>query len=510
MRPETFGSRTGMMLAMLGMAVGTGNIWRFPRIAGQNGGGEFLVAWFVFLFLWSIPLILLEFGLGRKFRRGPVRAFVGLAGPRCAWMGAFLVVVTTGILCYYSVVAGWTVHYVGLAVRGVLPESVPGSAWSTYTASRMPLVTHAIVIGGACLVVARGVRSIERVAKILMPALLVLVLVLTVRALFLPGAGDGLSFLFSVDVSRLAEPRIWIEALTQNAWDTGAGWGLVLCYAAYLPEREDTAQNAFILPAANNAISLCAGVMVLCTLFSIVPGLAAELGANPAALANYPGLEQAIEAGRPLSTDLVREEVIRQDNVGLTFVWMPQLFGRMPFGRPAMIFFFLALAFAAFTSLVSMIELATRSLTDLGLTRQRSVSCVAIGAFLIGMPSALYMPFLENQDFVWAVALMPTGLFLAVGVWRYGLRRFREEQLNHANSKMHIGRWWDVTIGFLVPLQALVLFGWWLYQSWGYDQESPFDPFRRYSIGTVVLQISVACGLLLGANRWLARRSQER
>ncbi|MCZ6796042.1 MAG: sodium-dependent transporter, partial [Planctomycetota bacterium] len=90
MKPtEQFGSRLGMMLAMLGMAVGTGNIWRFPRIAAKNGGGEFLVAWIVFLLLWSIPLVLLEFGLGRKTRCGPVRAFIRMLGPRWAWMGAF-------------------------------------------------------------------------------------------------------------------------------------------------------------------------------------------------------------------------------------------------------------------------------------------------------------------------------------------------------------------------------------------------------------------------------------
>ena len=108
---EQFGSRLGMMLAMLGMAVGTGNIWRFPRIAASNGGGEFLVAWIVFLLLWSIPLILLEFGMGRMTRSGPVKAFILLMGPRWAWMGAFAVFVTTAITFYYSVVAGWTVRF---------------------------------------------------------------------------------------------------------------------------------------------------------------------------------------------------------------------------------------------------------------------------------------------------------------------------------------------------------------------------------------------------------------
>ena len=103
-----FSSRWTMLLAMLGMAVGTGNIWRFPRIAASNGGGEFLIAWIAFLFLWSIPIILLEFGMGRKTRSGPVKAFMEMMGPRWAWMGAFCVFVTTAITFYYCVVCGAT------------------------------------------------------------------------------------------------------------------------------------------------------------------------------------------------------------------------------------------------------------------------------------------------------------------------------------------------------------------------------------------------------------------
>ena len=113
-----------MMLAMLGMAVGTGNIWRFPRVAAKNGGGEFLVAWLVFLFLWSIPLILLELGLGRKTRAGPMRAFLQLLGPRWVWMGAFCVVAASAILCYYSVVSGWTLRYAVAAMLGEISTNV--------------------------------------------------------------------------------------------------------------------------------------------------------------------------------------------------------------------------------------------------------------------------------------------------------------------------------------------------------------------------------------------------
>ena len=139
-----FGSRMGMMLAMLGMAVGTGNIWRFPRIAAQNGGGEFLVAWVVFLFAWSIPLVLLEFGMGRKLRCGPIRAFGTLLGPRFAWMGTFCVFVTAAIAFYYSVVAGWTFRFAAAALVGELPGAEPAELWESFTTSWWPVIPHAL------------------------------------------------------------------------------------------------------------------------------------------------------------------------------------------------------------------------------------------------------------------------------------------------------------------------------------------------------------------------------
>ena len=110
-KSEVFSSRWGMLLAMLGMAVGTGNIWRFPRVEGTNGGGSFLIAWVVFLLLWSIPLILVEFAMGRESRCGPIGAFTRLVGERFAWMGAWVAFTATAIMFYYSVVMGWTIRY---------------------------------------------------------------------------------------------------------------------------------------------------------------------------------------------------------------------------------------------------------------------------------------------------------------------------------------------------------------------------------------------------------------
>jgi NSS family neurotransmitter:Na+ symporter len=496
-----------MLLVMLGMAVGTGNIWRFPRIAAQNGGGEFIVAWIVFLFLWSIPLILVEFGTGRKTRAGPVGAFIQMMGPRWAWMGAFIAFVATAIMFYYSVVAGWTIRYVVASVLGEVPGENPGAFWESFTQSWWPIVTHGVAMGLGVLVVARVVRSIERVAKVLMPMLLVLVVLLAARAVTLPGAGDGLAFLFGVDWTALGKAEIWLQALTQNAWDTGAGWGLVLCYAAYLRTNEDTALNAFVIPTANNAISLLAGIMVLCTVFSVVPELVRNLADDPAALATYPALAEAVQGGARLDADLLQTTIFGAGNEGLTFIWMPELFASIPFGSFFMVLFFLALAFAAFTSLMAMLELATRVFIDAGIERVRAIRIVGVVGFVLGLPSALSLSVLGNQDWVWGVALMVSGLFFAIAVTVHGVRRFREEQLNHADSDVSVGRWWDVVIGVLVPLQAVVLLVWWLYQARQWAPEDWLDPFGKDNVGTVLAQWVVVFVALIASNRWLVRRT---
>ncbi len=507
---EYFGSRLGMMLAMLGMAVGTGNIWRFPRIVAKNGGGEFLIAWIVFLFLWSIPLILLEFGMGRKTRCGPIKAFMQMMGPRWAWMGAFCVFVTAAIMFYYSVVAGWTVRYTIASLTGEVPEAAPGAFWAEFTTSSWPVVTHGLMIGLATFVVARGVRAIEKAAMVLMPTLLVLVLILTVRALMLPGAGSGLSYMFSVDWSRLGEPRIWIEALTQNAWDTGAGWGLVLCYAAYLREREDTALNAFVLPIANNTISLLAGVMVFCTVFSVVPQLIERAAQNPELLSGLGELEERVRAGATFSPQLMQETIFSAGNSGITFTWMPQLFKSMGFGQFFMLLFFLALAFAAFTSLVAMVEVATRAFVDAGMERGRAIKIVGGCGFVLGLPSALWLNVLNNQDWVWGVALMLAGLFFSIAIIVHGIDRFRREQLNHPDSDIRIGRWWNLVIGLLVPIQAVFLLVWFLYDSWLSNPEgwlNPFDSENVYNVGTVLTQFAIVLVVLLLANKWIVRKT---
>lgn len=505
---EAFSSRWLMMLAMLGMAVGTGNIWRFPRIVAEHGGGAFLLCWLVFLLMWSIPLILVEFGAGRMTRTGPVGAFMRMVGPGGAWMGAWVALVAIAIMFYYSVVTGWTLRYSAAALLGEIPGASPVRFWQAFTGSWWPVVMHGLAMGLGALVVVRGVGSIERVSKVMMPTLIILVLLLTLRAVTLPGASAGLSYMFSIDLADLGRADTWIQALTQNAWDTGAGWGLILVYAAYMRRNEDTTLNSFILPAANNTVSLCAGMMVLSTVFSVLPGLVASFATDPSALADYPALAQAIASGKTLSPDLVRQTIFSAGNEGLTFNWMPLLFAKLPLGRLLMFLFFLALAFAAFTSLVSMIELGSRVLRDMGLSRERSVWLVGGVGFLLGLPSAISLDVLHNQDWVWGVGLMVSGLFFSVAVMVSGVRRFREHQLNHPGSDIRIGVWWEIVIGIVVPLEALALLAWWHYQARDWDPTGWLDPLGIENVGTILLQWGVVLVVLLAANRWLAARTR--
>ncbi len=472
-KSEVFSSRWGMLLAMLGMAVGTGNIWRFPRVAASNGGGPFLVAWVVFLLAWSVPLLILEFGMGKGTRKGPVGAFVKTLGPAAAWMGAWVAFVATAIMFYYSVVMGWTLRFFVGTLTGEVPgPGAPDAFWNAFHSTPQALLTHFVAVGMALFVVSRGVKGIETAARILIPSLIVLVAVLAVKALTLPGASQGLAFLFTPNLADLANYEIWLQALTQNAWDTGAGWGLVLTYAVYMRAREDTALNAFVIGFGNNSMSLLAGIMVLCTVFSVMPEAAGDI----------------VGAG----------------NEGLTFIWIPQLFAGIPGGRFFQALFFLSLVFAAWTSLVAMIELASRILMDLGVERRKAVTLVGAAGLLFGIPSALNIEFFRNQDWVWGVGLMVSGFLFAFAVLRYGVTRWRETFVNTEDSDIRIGAWWDWAIR-LVAVQAVVLAGWWLWSARGTDFRATWTLFSSYNVGSVVIQWVVVLALLLLLNRFLAR-----
>ena len=476
-RLEMFSSRSAVIIAGLGMAVGTGNLWRFPRIAAQNGGAAFLIPWMVFLVLWSLPLLIGEFGLGRAARKGPVGTFASVIGPRFAWMGGFLAVTTIMIMFYYSVVTGWTLKYFVASLTTGIPQD-SASHWATYSESVwQPVLFHLAAVAMGALIVSRGiVAGIERANRFLIPVLFGLLILAVGRAVTLDGAGRGLRFLFDPDFSALADYRTWLEALTQSAWSTGAGWGLMLTYAAYVRRGENIVLNATAIGVGNNVASLLAAMAILPTAFAIL---------SP---------DQAMEA-------------MAAGNKGLTFVWIPQLFGRVPFGALFLPLFFLALFCAALSSLIAMLELATRVLMDKGLSRRLAVRAVGTATCVGGLPSAISTSIFDNQDWVWGLALMISGLFVALGVAAFGVERFRNELTvtTETAKPTRVATVFCYLLVYLVPVQFVAVFGWWVFQAVTvYDPEAWWNPARVFSLGTCLLQWGVAIGLLLIFNNRLA------
>ncbi len=486
-----FSSQWGFFLSVLGIAVGTGNIWRFPRIAAQNGGddgaGAFLVAWLVFLFAWSIPLIMIEYVWGRKHRSGVVATFIKEGGKGFAWMGSFVAFVATAITFFYSVVVGWCIYYLFQSITAPLPQTTDAAmqVWNDYQSSGWPLLFHAFAMGFGALAIWKGVKSIERVNKVLVPTLLVIVLISVVRALTLPGAWDGVAYLFTPDWSQLAHPRIWIEALTQNAWDTGAGWGLFLTYAAYMSTKQGIVKNAVATAVGNNTVSILAALMVFATVFAI---LQSEMGMNRAEILDV------MRTSGPAST-------------GLTFIWMPQLFERMFLGGPLAILFFLGLTFAGFSSLIAQLELPTRVFIDAGLSRPMAIGAVVGVSYLLGIPSAVNLDILSNQDFVWGVALMVSGAFVALLVIRNGVAAMRDTYLTGQEGDWNVSRGWVYVVQYFIPVAAVVLLVWWLSQS---ITDNWYDPIATDSLMTVLAQWAVMMGLFYAGNRWITQKMTGR
>ena len=464
---EFFTSRWGLILATLGIAVGTGNIWRFSRIVAQNGGGSFLIPWVIFLLIWSLPLIIAEFALGKSTRKGPIGAITITGGNKFAWLGAFVAFVSTAIMFYYSVVTGWCFYYLFSAFSGNLfSTNNHFDYWNQFSGSNLTILFHFAAIGLASIVLCRGVvKGIEKANKFLVTSLIIILFILLVRAVTLPNAIDGLKYFFTPELKYLFDYKVWLAALTQNAWDTGAGWGLILTYAVYMRKKEDIPLNAALIGFGNNSISLIAGIMIFSTVFS---------------LSSVDAMMQITQSGPA--------------NTGLTFIYLPLLFSKISesllLNSILAILFFTALSFAALSSLISLLELSTRSLMDFGLERKKSILLISIAGFLMGIPSAMNLNIFTNQDWVWGVGLIISGAIIAFTIRSYGVDKFRNNIINDSGSEIKLGKWYNFAIKYLIPFQAFILLGWWLISSISWDAEW-WNPFRSENLGTAVFQWGV-------------------
>ena len=441
------------MFAGLGMAIGTGNIWRFPRVVSQNGGGAFIIPWLVSLFLWALPLVFLEYSLGRTHGKGVVGVFQDIYGKRKGWIGGFIAAVTAGIMFYYSVVTGWAMFY---SLGSVLSREIfssPQNFWAHFQSSPLPLIFHFLSIFFVAYIVSRGVsRGIEKATSLMVPSLFVLLVLLAVRVVFLPGGIKGLDFLFYPEFSKLTYAKIWIEAASQAAWSTGAGWGLVLTYSIYARKSEDGFTNSAVLVFGDYTASLLAAIAVVGTIFSFT------------------------------SSPAQASKILSSGNVGLTFLWIPRLFSHLPLPGLFSFLFFFSLFLAAASSMISLMELEVRVLGDMGVSRGKSSLIVASVGFLLGLPSALSLNFLNNQDWVWGLALLLNGFIFSTVVWKKG-RGFME-YVKRA-TRYPVFPYIFGVVKFLVPAEFLVLLGWWMGSTF---RGKFWNPFSTYTPATVIFQ----------------------
>ena len=480
---EQWSGRLAIIIAAVSMAVGTGNIWRFPGEAAKWGGGAFLIAVTVAVLVWAVPLLMCEFLMGSKSRLGNIGAFRDFMGRRYTWAGAFMVVVTLGIMFYYSVVAGWCVRYFAAAASGgLISEGAPAAGitagqaeWNAFINNPLETVGyHAAAVLFTAFVVFKGIKGgLERVLKVFLVALLVILALLAVRAVLLPGSAAGLAFLFVPEWSQLANAEVWLAAFTQAAWSTGAGWGLMMVYAVYARENEEIAVNSGIVAFSDVLVGMFAAVVVLGTLFALAP--APEVAGT----------------------------ALKEDYVGLTFIYIVDLIATMPGAWLIAPLFFLALALAGVSSFIAMFELATTNLMNFGFERRNAAVLVGIVAFVLGVPSALSIEFLNNQNWVWGVGLLISGLLTALAILRYGVGRARGDI--DASSDIRIGAWFALTIRG-IPVVFLALFGWWIYQSVRDNPGTWWNPLATYSTGTMALQWGIVLVLVLALNGFLVNR----
>ncbi|WP_109830014.1 sodium-dependent transporter [Reichenbachiella versicolor] len=486
MSKNEFSSRWGVVLASLGMAIGAGNLWRFPRLAGQYGGA-FIILWMLFLLVWSIPLLMSEFAIGKAFRKSVIGSFGKLGGAKSTWMGFFVTICTLGIAFYYTVVVVWSISYLKWSIlesqtltRTITNLDILKSQWQTVSSGSLESVFMLImVVVVAILILSRGIKKgLELANKVLVPSLFILLIFIAYSALNLPNGAEGFRYMFHIDWELFVHPKVWIEALSQSAWSTGAGWGLLMTISSYTRQKEEVTFNVIMGAVGNNLASVMAGLAILPAVFGL-------------SVSN----ESAIE-------------YLQSGSQALAFTIIPQLFATISGGSLLMIIFFLALTLAAFTSLLAMFELMSKHLEDAGLTGNVRWVLIAIVFILFGIPSAYSLDFFNNQDWVWGIGLVVSGLFIAILVLKNNPEQFKS-QLIDPDSDFVLPTWFFKYSLILVVILAPVLIVWWMSQGYSANpwfDESGWNWFDTYSNASIATQWGVVIIIGLVLRSWLYKK----
>ncbi|MBB1246043.1 sodium-dependent transporter [Streptomyces durbertensis] len=476
---EQWGTRLGFLLAAIGSAIGLGNIWRFPAEAYRNGGGAFLLPYLIALITAGLPLLILEYTIGRRFRKSPPAAFRKLAR-KAEFLGWWQVLICFVIATYYAVILAWAVRYVGFAFTeqwGDEPDAflfgnflqvgdTPGEFGGFVGGVFWPLLAVWVVTLG---ILALGVRrGIEWANKIFIPTLVVFFLILVVRALTLEGAEVGLDAFFTPDWSALRDGNVWVAAYGQIFFSLSIGFGIMITYASYLRRRSDLTGSAMVAGLSNSSFELLAGIGVFATL----------------------GFMTA-------STGVPLDELVTS-GIGLAFVAFPTIISSMPAGAFFGVLFFVSLVIAGLSSLISIVQVIISAVMDrTGMSR---VQAVVIVGGLTALTSLLLFPrtgglyFLDASDrFInrYGIALASLIVLIVIG---WVLRKLGEQQAEaDATSAIMLGRWWKFCLAVITP----VVLGIMLFDSLRQELESNYE---EYSTGFLLAAgWGVAAGALVVA-----------
>jgi NSS family neurotransmitter:Na+ symporter len=422
---EKWGSRTGFLLAGIGSALGLGNVWRFPYIVGQNGGGAFLIPYLVSVLLLGIPLMILEFAVGREFK-GSVVSSLRKIRSEFKWVGFVALIVALVVLSYYLVITGWTFAFFLFALTGT------EFAFDNLTHTYLSPAFFTIVVFVTSFIVARGIRGgIEKTNMMMVPAFVFLLVVMVVYALSLPNAVVGVSYYLTPDFSILADFSVWIAAFGQAFFSLGVGFGILLTYGSYLDERINLVSDSGIIAFFDLLISFISGLLIFPIVFSF--------GFEPAS------------------------------GPKLAFATLPLIFAQVPYGSLLAGIFFLLLFFAALTSAISLLEVGVAVLVDeTALSRFKATVLLSGVIFVLGLPAALSYsrlnlqlmntPVLDLLDTSFGpLGLILSALFISVSVTWFIDKRVIVNQINR-NIRRNVGERMFLLLKYLIPLALLAVF----------------------------------------------------
>lgn len=444
MKRASWGSKIGFIFAVAGSAVGLANIWRFPYIVGQNGGAAFVVVYLIALLLIGFPVFMSEILIGRTTQSNPSGAFLRL-GHSAAWGWAGKVTIATGFIvsAFYSAIAGWILGYLVEAISGRISNFQDSASVVTHHLNLMDnpawgLTFHFLFLLFCTSVLLLGVRSgIERGNKIMMPMLFAILILLAIWGLAMPNSSRGLTFLFTPDWSALT-PQAFLIALGQAFFTLSLGQGTMVTYGSYLGKKENLLSSCVPVALMDTAVSLIAAVAVFTIVFSV--------------------------------------DLKPDSGPGLIFHTLPWVFSQIPFGYVIAVLFFLLVALAALTSEISAMEPTIAYLIDeWGWKRTPAVLACGIGAFLLGLPSALSYSLLKNQtiggmtfldlmDFFATAILIPLGGFFAVLLvgWKWGavnaLAQLKEGSVEFFKRNPWLSRYFWFCFKYSAPTLIALVF----------------------------------------------------